>query len=244
MIDVTAFEKWYGKFAAVRGLTFHVPAGSIVALVGPNGAGKTTTIRTLCGILRPTRGSLSICGFDVLRQPLEVKRRTAYVPDDPPLFESLTVWEHLRFIAATHHLLEWQTDADRLLERFQLDDKKMSLAAELSRGMRQKVALACAYLRKPSVLLLDEPMTGLDPPSIRTLKETFREQAALGTTLLISSHLLGVVEDMCNHLILMRQGIALFDGTMQLAKSRFGGESTSLEDVFFQLTAAAEGEPP
>ncbi len=238
MIEVNNFEKWYKDFAAVRGLSFKVPKGAIVAMVGPNGAGKTTTIRTLCGILRPTRGSLKINGLDVATQPVEVKRCTAYVPDDPALFESLTIWEHLRFVAESHQLKDWEMEANELLQRFELLDKKQSLASELSRGMRQKVALACAYIRHPSVLLLDEPMTGLDPSSIRTLKETFREQTTLGTTLLISSHLLDIVGDLCDHLILMRQGTALFDGPMSDAKQRFGGETSSLEEVFFYFNSS------
>ena len=166
VIAVESFIKRYGDFVAVAGTSFVVPAGSVAALVGPNGAGKTTTIRTLCGILRPTAGKITVAEADLEAEGLQVKQRAAYVPDDPPLFDSLTVFEHLGFIAQAYRLNDWHADAENLLEQFDLGEKRNTLASELSRGMRQKVAIACAYLRRPDVLLLDEPMTGLDPPSI------------------------------------------------------------------------------
>lgn len=172
MIDIQNFTKQYGEFTAVNNISLSIPAGSVAALVGPNGAGKTTTIRTLCGLLRPTSGQLVVAGIPLDRDPVGVKRAAAYVPDDPPLFDSLTVYEHLMFIAQSFQLVDWESAANQLLDVFQLTAKKNSATTELSRGMRQKVAIACAYLRNPKVLLLDEPMTGLDPASIRTLKQT------------------------------------------------------------------------
>jgi ABC-2 type transport system ATP-binding protein len=240
VIQAEDFVKRYGDFVAVAGTSFSVPSGAVAALVGPNGAGKTTTIRTLCGILRPTSGRLTVAGADLVTQTILVKERTAYVPDDPPLFDTLTVIEHLQFIAASYRLTDWQSDADHLLEQFKLTDKRNTLASELSRGMRQKVAIACAYLRNPDVLLLDEPMTGLDPPSIRKLKETIREQSAGGATVLVSSHLLSLVDDLCDYLVLIRQGKVLFSGPMSEAREQFGGVSGSLEEVFFRLTGDPE----
>lgn len=239
MIVVEDFVKHYGDFVAVRGATFSVPTGAVAALVGPNGAGKTTTFRTMCGILRPTQGKITVAGASLESDPLEVKRCAAYVPDDPPLFDALTIWEHLQFIASAYRLKEWEQEAEVILQRFDLIEKRCALASELSRGMRQKVAIACAYVRKPDVLLLDEPMTGLDPASIRTLKNTIREQAGRGATLLVSSHLLSLVDDLCDHLVLIRRGQVLFSGPMEEAREKFGGESSSLEEVFFALT----GEP-
>ena len=230
MIDVQDFVKRYGDFVAVAGTSFSVPAGSIAALVGPNGAGKTTTIRTLCGILRPTAGRLTVAGADLQSEAILVKKRTAYVPDDPPLFDTLTVHEHLQFIAASYRLSEWESDADTLLQRFNLVEKRNTLASELSRGMRQKVAIACAYLRSPDVLLLDEPMTGLDPPSIRTLKTTIREQSRRGATVLVSSHLLSLVDDLCDFLVLIREGRVLFSGPLEEARQKFGGEKHQSHD--------------
>jgi ABC-2 type transport system ATP-binding protein len=240
VIEVEQFVKRYGDFVAVAGTSFSVPAGAVAALVGPNGAGKTTTIRTLCGILRPTSGRLRVAGADLRTDPLEVKRRTAYVPDDPPLFDTLTVQEHLQFIASAYRLPDWHGSAEQWLKRFCLMEKRNTLASELSRGMRQKVAIACAYLRQPDVLLLDEPMTGLDPPSIRTLKESIREQSARGATVLVSSHLLSLVDDLCDFLVLIREGKVLFCGPLEEARHRFGGESRSLEEVFFHLTGTQE----
>ena len=239
MIEVKNLLKRYGDFAAVAGTSFAVPWGAVAALVGPNGAGKTTTIRTLCGILRPTSGRLRVADVDLATEPIEAKKRTAYVPDDPPLFETLTVIEHLQFVASSYRLTDWQTKADQLLEYFDLDEKKHTLSSELSRGMRQKVAIACAYLHEPKVLLLDEPMTGLDPPSIRNLKESIRDQSARGATVLVSSHLLSLVDDLCDFLVLIRRGRVLFSGPMRDAREQFGGASGTLEEVFFRLT----GEP-
>jgi ABC-2 type transport system ATP-binding protein len=239
VIEVDNFVKRYGDFVAVAGTSFAVPSGAVAALVGPNGAGKTTTIRTLCGILRPTSGRLRVAGIDLATDPIGAKKRTAYVPDDPPLFDTLTVIEHLQFIASSYRLIDWQTKADHLLEYFELDERKYTLASELSRGMRQKAAIACAYLREPDVLLLDEPMTGLDPPSIRNLKESIREQSAHGATVLVSSHLLSLVDDLCDFLVLIRKGRVLFSGPMRDAREQFGGATGTLEEVFFRLT----GEP-
>ncbi|MEL6110504.1 MAG: ABC transporter ATP-binding protein [Planctomycetota bacterium] len=239
MIATDNFVKHFGEFVAVDGVSFSVPSGAVAALVGPNGAGKTTTIRTLCGILRPSSGTLRVADADVSTDPLTVKQRTAYVPDDPPLFDSLTVNEHLQFIAQAYRVEDWQAKADHWFAELELTEKKFTLASELSRGMRQKVAIACAYLREPDVLLLDEPMTGLDPPSIRKLKESIADQAKRGATCLISSHLLSLVEDLCDHLVLIRRGAVLFCGSMRQAREEFGGEAKSLEEVFFRL---AEGD--
>ena len=166
-IEVSGFRKVYDQTVAADGISFSLPRGTVGALVGPNGAGKTTTIRTLCGIIRPTSGRLNVAGYDVEQDPLAVKRRVAYVPDDPPLFETLTVWEHLRFIASAYQLRDFDHRASQLLEDCHLTSKKTALASELSRGMRQKVAIACAYLHDPEVLFFDEPLTGLDPAAIR-----------------------------------------------------------------------------
>ncbi|MCR9292695.1 MAG: ABC transporter ATP-binding protein [bacterium] len=237
-IDVQDFRKEYHDTVAADGISFSLPAGTVGALIGPNGAGKTTTIRALCGIIRPTSGSLKVAGFDVLDHPLEVKRRVSYVPDDPPLFETLTVWEHLEFVGSAYAVEDFEERAHRLLEELQLTGKKRALAAELSRGMRQKVAIACAYLHSPSILFFDEPLTGLDPAAIRLLKATMVEKAAAGATVLVSSHLLALVEDICKHLIILRRGKCLFSGSIQEARAAHP-ETSSLEDVFFKITEAS-----
>lgn len=237
-IEVIDFRKEYDGTVAADGISFSLPAGTVGALIGPNGAGKTTTIRALCGIIRPTDGQLRVAGFDVESDTLRVKERVAYVPDDPPLFETLTVWEHLQFIASAYNVTDFAQAADGLLEHLQLGNKKSALASELSRGMRQKVAIACAYLHSPSILFFDEPLTGLDPAAIRLLKRTMVEKAEQGATVLVSSHLLALVEDICRHLIILRRGKCLFSGAVEEAREAHP-DTSSLEDVFFKIT---EGE--
>ncbi len=234
-VEVIDFRKQYDSTVAADGISFSLPSGTIGALVGPNGAGKTTTIRALCGIIRPTSGSLRVAGFDVQAEPLKVKQQVAYVPDDPPLFETLTVWEHLKFIASAYQVVDVEERGTSLLAQLNLVSKKHALASELSRGMRQKVAIACAYLHSPSVLFFDEPLTGLDPAAIRLLKRTMVEKAEQGATVLVSSHLLALVEDICRHLIVLRQGKCLFSGSVELAKETYA-TTGSLEEVFFKVT--------
>jgi len=148
-IEVQEFYKQYGATPAVCGISFTVAPGEILGMLGPNGAGKTTTLRALAGILTPTHGRLFIAGHDIVNEPLAAKAALAYVPDDPQLFDRLTVWEHFRFIAAAYNLTDWQPRAEALLERLELNDKRHAPAAELSRGMRQKLALACGWLHMP-----------------------------------------------------------------------------------------------
>ena len=239
MIEVVDFRKEYASVVAADGISFTLPAGTIGALIGPNGAGKTTTMRALCGILRPTSGKLTVAGFDVQLEPLKVKQRIAYVPDDPPLFETLTVWEHLQFIATAYAIGDFKPAAESLLKQLNLDTKRDAQASELSRGMRQKVAIACAYLHSPQVLFFDEPLTGLDPAAIRLLKRTMVERVEQGATVLVSSHLLALVEDICGHLVILRQGKCLCSGSLAEARDNFGVTS-SLEEVFFRVTGESE----
>src|SRR6185436_287430 len=171
LVQVEDYHKVYAQTVAVSGLSFHVEAGHVLGLVGPNGAGKTSTLRAIAGIIPPTKGRILVAGHDVVRDPVEAKRRLAYIPDDPKLFETLTVREHLEFIAAAYQVANYGPLADRLLEEFELVEKRDALAQELSRGMRQKLAVCCAFLHDPSAILFDEPLTGLDPHGIRTLKQ-------------------------------------------------------------------------
>lgn len=240
LIEVEHFRKEYDRVVAADDVSFTLPRGVIGALIGPNGAGKTTTMRALCGIIRPTSGRLLVSGHDVEREPLVVKRRIAYVPDDPPLFESLTVMEHLQFIASAYDVPDAAARSQALLEQLELTTKQQALASELSRGMRQKVAIACAYLRKPEVIMLDEPLTGLDPVAIRTLKQSLVQLAAEGSTVLLSSHLLALVEDISQQLVILRAGRCLFSGTLADARQQYG-ITGSLEDVFFRATLETTG---
>ena len=236
MIDVVDFHKVYQQTVAVAGLTFRVEPGQIIGLLGPNGAGKTTTLRALAGVIPPTRGRLVVGGHDVVTDPVPAKRLLAYVPDDPKLFDVLTVWEHLKFIASAYRVGDFRAEAERLLEQFELIEYRHKLGQELSRGMRQKVAICCAYLHAPRAILVDEPLTGLDPQGIRTMKRSLRDRAAAGAAVIISSHLLALVEDLCSHLLILDRGRQLFSGTVADARAAFAGAAadSSLEDVFFK----------
>ena len=240
-IAVENYRKAYRETIAVADLTFHVEAGQVLGLLGPNGAGKTTTMRAIAGIITPTAGNLFVDGHDVVANPVEAKQQLAYVPDEPRLFDSLTVSEHLEFAASAYRVENAVEKSAQLLETFELTEKKDSLVQELSRGMRQKVAICCAYLHDPVAILFDEPLTGLDPRAIRTLKASFAERARGGAGIIISSHLLALVEDVCSHLLILDRGQARFFGPIAEARETFADVSgdRSLEDVFFRATEGA-----
>jgi ABC-2 type transport system ATP-binding protein len=237
LIQVSGFHKTYKDTIAVSDLSFDVMPGQVLGLLGPNGAGKTTTMRAIAGIIPPTLGRLFVAGVDVQMEPVKAKRRLAYVPDDPKLFDSLTVWEHLRFVASAYGAADLDTYGPWLLEQFELTEKRDALAGELSRGMRQKVAICCAYLHRPSAILFDEPLTGLDPKGIRTMKDSVRQVAAAGAAVVVSSHLLALVEDLVTHLLILHKGRRLFFGPAAEARQAFAGAvDASLEDVFLRAT--------
>jgi ABC-2 type transport system ATP-binding protein len=244
-IRVENFHKNYGQTVAVAGMSFDVRPGQILGLLGPNGAGKTTTMRAISGVIPPTGGYLLVGGYDVVREPIPAKRQLAYVPDDPHLFDALTVWEHLRFIAAAYRVADWELRAEQLLVQFELTEKRDTMASDLSRGMRQKVAICCAYLYEPRAILFDEPLTGLDPRGIRTMKQSVRDRAAAGAAVVVSSHLLALVDDLCTHLLIMHRGQQLFCGPVAEARTAFAtgmDADASLEEVFFRATEG--GLPP
>lgn len=240
-ITVQDYHKNYGETVAVAGISFTVAPGEILGLVGPNGAGKTTTLRALAGILTPTRGRLAIAGHDVQDDPIPAKRALAYVPDDPKLFDQLTIWEHFRFIASAYRLSSWKARAEELLVQFELTEKRDALCSDLSRGMRQKVAVCCAYLHDPRAILLDEPLTGLDPYGIRTMKDSVRRLAEAGTAFIISSHLLSLVEDLCTTILVLHRGRQLLHAPLAELQRQVGhnGQPESLEALFFRLTGQA-----
>ncbi len=246
VVSVRGLRKVYDGLVAVEALDFDLLPGQVLGLVGPNGAGKTTSMRAICGILPPTAGDIRIAGHDLATDPVGAKRRLAYVPDDPKLFDALTVWEHLRFTAAAYRVADFAPRAETLLNRFELAPKRDALAQELSRGMRQKLAICCAYLHDPAAVFLDEPLTGLDPRGIRTMKDSIRERAAAGTAFVVSSHLLSLIEDLCTGLLILNRGKRLFFGGLAEARSEFAGtgpdgESGTLEEVFLRATEGADG---
>lgn len=225
---------------ALSELSLEVAPGEILGLVGPNGAGKTTALRTIAGILPIQRGAISICGHDLARAEREAKRCLAWVGDDPQPFETLTVEEHLEFTAALYGVRNWRERAAELLARAELDAKRDALGGELSRGMRQKLALCCAWLPRPALVLLDEPLTGLDPRGIQRAKDSIRAQAAEGTAVILSSHLLELVEELAQRILILDRGRSVFLGTLQQAREQLApGAQGSLRDVFFAATADA-----
>lgn len=239
MLRCTELRKLYEDHLAVDGVSFSLQPGNIGGLVGPNGAGKTTTMRCLAGLIPATGGDLSVAGYDLSKGGaaalIELKRRLAYVPDDPPLFDDLTVGQHLEFIGRIYDVPDHRVRANELLDYFQLSDKINAGATTLSRGMRQKLAICCAYLYEPTVLLLDEPMTGLDPPGIRRLLESIKERAAAGATVIISSHLLAMIQDVCTHLLVMQHGKLQYFGDVEHLRTQFP-KANSLEEAYFEAT--------
>ena len=237
MISVRELTKLYGSFTAVRSISFDVGVGEVLGLVGPNGAGKTTTLRCLAGIIAPSSGTVSIAGHDIQRDPIEAKRALAFIPDEPHLFDYLGVEEHLRFIARLYGVADVDARIPVLLEELELADKRRALPSELSRGMRQKLAIACGLLHSPSALILDEPLTGLDPGGMRDRTDSISARATAGTAVILSSHLLNLVEELCTKLLVVRQGECVAYGTIDdIVGTHPDLAGRSLEDVFLALT--------
>ena len=242
LIEVQNLTKVYDGFTAVSGLSFTVAACTTLGLVGPNGAGKTTTLRALGGIHPPTDGLIRICGHEMRIDPVGAKQNLAFMPDEPRLFDYLTVEEHLQFVARIYGVTDAAARIGPLLDEFELQDKRKALPLELSRGMKQKLMIACGFLHDPRVLIFDEPLTGLDPLGIRRMKESITNRAAAGAAIILSSHLLHLVEELCDRVLIIRKGTQVALGSIadikwQIAKK---GE-LSLEDAFLQLTGDPAG---
>lgn len=237
-LDVQAFGKSYETHRAVHALSFHVRPGEILGLVGPNGAGKTSTLRSIAGVLPTKEGRILVDGWDVAQHEQQAKARLAWIPDDPQPFDTLTVWEHLEFTAALFGVGGWEARGEKLLADFELTEKREALGGELSRGMRQKLAFACAWLHEPKLLLMDEPLSGLDPRGIRAAKLAIKERAQAGTAVLLSSHQLDLIEELADRILVIDRGTKVFDGTLAEARALVAADS-SLEDIFFAITKDA-----
>ncbi|HEX9394616.1 MAG TPA: ABC transporter ATP-binding protein [Gemmatimonadales bacterium] len=239
MIAVHDLTKLYGTLPAVSELSFDVAPGEVLGLVGPNGAGKTTTLRSIAGIIRPTRGRIVIGGHDLQQHPVAAKALLAFMPDEPRLFDYLTVEEHLRFVARLYGVVDVDTRAPALLRELELEDKAKALPGELSRGMKQKLTIACGLLHEPKALLFDEPLTGLDPVGIRRMKQTIVERARRGAAVLLSSHLLHLVEEICTRVLIIQRGRKVAHGSIpEILAGRPDLQGKSLEEVFLTLTGA------
>ena len=242
MIEVTGLAKRYGDFTAVRDLSFSVRAGEVLGLVGPNGAGKTSTLRCLAGIIPPTAGHLRVAGHDLATDPVAAKRALAFFPDEPRLFEYLTVRQHLNFVARIYGVANHDAIATPLLEELEIADKADELPGALSRGMKQKLAIACGLLHGPKVMFFDEPLTGLDPLGIRRMKDSILRRARDGATIVLSSHLLHLLQEVCSHVLILKQGEKIADGTLAEVAARFsnGDATVNLEEVFIRATGGTE----
>jgi ABC-2 type transport system ATP-binding protein len=243
IVQTQSLGKRYGDFEAVANLTLEVPGGEIFALLGPNGAGKTTTIRMLMGILQPSAGSARIDGRDCFADRIEVMRRVGYLPDEPIFYDYLRGREIIHFVGAMHGLTAPHID-DRsrpLLQRLELADATEEFAVNYSRGMKKKLALVCALVHDPQLLILDEPTSGLDPAGIRTLHALVREQAAAGKTVFYSTHLLEHAEKLCHRVGILYQGQLALSGTLDELRRDLPQDS-SLEEIYFQVTRQAPSE--
>ena len=244
MIEVEALTKQYGSFTAVRGLSLTVRPGEVLGLVGPNGAGKTTTLRCLAGIIPSTSGSVRIAGHDLASDPVGAKRALAFFPDEPRLFDYLTVRQHLNFVARIYGVADYEERAKPLLEELELAEKADVLPGELSRGMKQKLVIACGLLHSPRVIFFDEPLTGLDPIGIRRMKDSILKRARDGAAIIISSHLLHLLEEVCSNVLILKNGQKIIDGTLAEIRQKFEGlGGANLEEVFFHATGETKLPP-
>ncbi len=238
MIEVEGLVKSYGSFRAVDGLSLRVEAGEILGLVGPNGAGKTTTLRCMTGIIPPQQGRVRIDGHDLATKPVEAKSRLAFVPDEPRLFDHLTVSDHLTIMSRIYGVADGAARGAELLNGFGLGDRKNSFPTELSRGMKQKLMVAMGLIHRPQALVLDEPLTGLDPAAMRQMKQRVKATAEEGVAVIISSHMLRLVEELCHRIVIVNHGKKLLEGTLEEIRAAVPelGVDADLEEIFIQAT--------
>jgi len=242
MIKLSQLTKRYGTFTAVDRLDLEVPAGQLFGFLGPNGAGKTTTLRMIAGILKPTAGIVEIGGVLLERYPRTAKMKMGYIPDRPYVYDKLTGAEFMRFVAALYGQEgpAIERRIDELLEIFDLGAWKDELTESYSHGMRQKLIISSALVHRPEVIVVDEPMVGLDPKSARTLKDLFREFCGRGGTVLMSTHTLEIAEGMCDIIGIIQGGRMVAHGTMDELRQQHAAGDASLEELFLKLTGGAD----
>lgn len=240
MIEVCAVTKEYGAFRAVNEISLRVEPGEIFGFLGVNGAGKTTTLKMLAGILKPTSGSLKICGYDVMQEPEKAKSVTGYIPDRPYLYNKLTAREFLYFVADLYNvpLKKANQRIDELLAEYKLREWEDELIESYSHGMKQRVATCAALIHEPRVLIVDEPMVGLDPHGAKLLKDAFRRYASAGMAILLSTHSLNVAEEVADRLAIIHRGNIVAAGTLQEIRHQSGSFEQGLEEMFLQITAS------
>lgn len=238
MISIQGVTKTYGRKVAVDNLSLDIAGGEFFAVLGPNGAGKTTTIKMIAGLLRPNGGKILVGGLDVQSDPIAAKKICSYVPDQPFLYDKLSSIEFLNFIADLYGVEGREKEIDRLVDLFGMKDFVRELTESYSHGMKQRLVLAATLLHKPRVILVDEPLVGLDPHTARLVKQVFREQAHAGTSIFMSTHVLSVAEDFADRIGIMLQGKIVALGRMDELRRQAQLEG-KLEDVFFKITEGA-----
>lgn len=238
MIELTELVKSFGDLTAVNHINLTVPQGQFFAVLGPNAAGKTTTIKIITGLIRPTSGTAKVCGIDVQKNPLEARRRMAYVPDFPFLYDKLTPLEFIRFSGQLFRMSKADIDARMpdLVERFNLGAYQRKPIEGLSHGTRQRVAIASALLHEPDVFVIDEPMVGLDPHHAKVVKDTLRERCKQGMTVFLSTHQLSMAEEVADRIGIIHHGRLIAEGTLDEIRHR-DGVGQALEQVFLEMTA-------
>jgi ABC-2 type transport system ATP-binding protein len=238
MIRLEGVTKRYGSFIAVHPLDLHVKRGELFGFLGPNGAGKTTTIRIVAGVLRPTAGRALIAGYDVAQQPIEAKRHVGYIPDRPAVYDKLTGAEFLRFVSGLwgQDGAEAEKRADDLLELFDLTSWKNTLVESYSHGMRQKLLISSALVHRPDLIIVDEPMVGLDPRAARLIKDLLKNFTDAGGTVFLSTHTLEVAETLCDRIAILHGGRIRAMGTMAELREEAAAGDAHLEDIFLKLT--------
>jgi len=242
MIRLTDLTKRYGRFTAVDGIGLEVPKGELFGFLGPNGAGKTTTLRMIAGILQPTAGTVEVAGHDIQKDPVAAKARLGFIPDRPYVYEKLTGAEFLRFVAGLYDQggAGVESRMDELLALFELSDWKDQLVEKYSHGMRQKLIISSALVHRPDVIVVDEPMVGLDPKGQSFLKDLFRQFCDRGGTVLMSTHTLEIAEAVCDRIAIIQRGKLAAVGTMAEVRQQTESHGQSLEQVFLKLTGGAE----
>src|SRR6184192_1978280 len=237
-IDVSHLGKVYGPTVALNDVTLSVNTGEVRGLLGPNGSGKSSLMKTIMGLTKPSYGSIQVLGYDVRASPMEIKRIVGYVPESPRLYEFLTATEYLDFIADVRGLgyEEKKERITRLIESLDLEGKQGETISGYSQGMKQKVAIMGAILHHPKILLMDEPLNGLDPKSARVVKELIHSLARDGVTTVFSTHVLEIAEAICDRLTILQNGRVLAEGTAQELREKAGLSNSGLEDVFLKLT--------
>lgn len=238
MIRIINLRKQYGRLAAVDNLNIEVAPGEIFGFLGPNGAGKTTTIRVMMGILRPSSGRVILGGHDVEQEPQQAKAIAGFIPDRPFIYEKLSGKEFLTFIAKLHRMesVRLRRRIDELLEYFELANWQDELVEGFSHGMKQRLVLCAALVHEPRILIVDEPMVGLDPKGARTIKDLFRSLAKGGTTVFLSTHSISVAEEVCHRIGIIQKGHLIASGSMADIYRLTRGHDSNLEDVFLELT--------